>query len=159
MNALRPLFPCYWCQWAICTNAGTGCSCQDKCQRGPPCSSPSLWSWVYYTRLWKSLASRVVRSGTAGALGKVWFPDRRARVEGETGSPDLLVTFFFPQRFRHQVVCSAKTLVTPTICSVITTFHLLFTLTVEDPRASKYVGHGWIIQLSVFLFKADSDSH
>lgn len=38
----RALFPCCWCQWAICTNAATGCSCQDKCQRGPPRPS-SQW--------------------------------------------------------------------------------------------------------------------
>ena len=37
MDALRPLFPCYWCQWAICTNVGTDCLCQDKCQLRPPC--------------------------------------------------------------------------------------------------------------------------
>lgn len=91
MNALRPLFPCYWCQRAICTNAGTDCSCQDKCQPRPPC--PSLWSWVYYTRLWKSLACCLLRSSAVGALGKVGFPDRKANVEWETGFLDLLMAF------------------------------------------------------------------
>lgn len=81
LNVMRPLFPCYWCQWVMCLNVGTNNSCQDKCQPGPQCPSPSLWWWVYYTRFWKSLLSCLVRSGTAGALGKVWFPDRKGNVE------------------------------------------------------------------------------
>lgn len=71
------LFPCCWCQWAICINVGTDCSCQDKYQHGPP--YPNLWSRVYYTRLWKSLASCLLYSGTVEVLGKVWFPDRKIK--------------------------------------------------------------------------------
>lgn len=39
------------------------------------------------------LASCLVRTSTVRALGKVWFPDRKANVACETGFPDLLVAF------------------------------------------------------------------
>lgn len=125
MKALRLLFPCYWCHRAICTNVGTDCSCQDKCQSEPPCPSPSLWSWVYCARLWKDPCKMPFLQQCIGTLGKVWFPDRKANVECETGCWCL-----FPWRFGQLTgVCCKET--SPffffllTIYLIIPTFYLL----------------------------------
>lgn len=146
MNAPRPLFPCYWCQWAICSNVGTDCLCQDKCQPGPPCPSPSLWSWVYYTRLWKSLARCLLRSATVRrGSGKGLVP-RQKRQLWVWDRFSRLLDDLFPGGLCSWRVDAAKNLLSFFINNLFKNSHIL---------AYEYVGHCRILQLSLLLFSSN----
>lgn len=123
------------------TNVGTDCSCQDKCQPRSPCPSPSLWLWVYYTRLWKSLTShRFLSTGTFWVLGKVWFPERKAMVSVRW----VVWTWCLTSSCRFEYPTAAKKLFS---------FLLTIYLTIQRKRACGAI----LVHLSVWLFKADDD--
>lgn len=128
----------------ICTNVGTDRSCQDKCQPGRPCWV-SAWGRDFILPVCIGLASCHLGSGTVGALGKVWFPDR-------TGFPDLLVTFSSKGRPADR---SCRKNNSPFPKNFIQQFpHFISFYTHYERLQSLWVRLIW---RSVFLCKADGD--
>lgn len=157
MNALRPLFPCCLCQWAICTaTLALAVYAKTNASLDLPAQVPACGCGFIIPDYKKSLASCILRRSTIEALGKVWFPDRKGHFERRDRFPRLFCGLFLGG-LNNWLMGAAKIYYIFALLS-FNNSQILSPITqiVKYSRACEYVGLSRTIQLKVILSKSDS---